>query len=176
MTETTPKESADFSRPIAVLKSCHELIRLQCDALRQLSDHLSRHGPDDEARRTALDVVRHLDRVARLHNQDEEQDLLPRMVAASTMSRGSVLTQMVAETVAGHREMARRWAELRASLQDLAVTQETIDPLQVDRFVKLCRTHLAVEESNVFPLAEMLLSKHDLSDIGSSMAQRRAGG
>jgi hemerythrin-like domain-containing protein len=43
----------------------------------------------------------------------------------------------------------------------------------VDRFVKLYQAHITVEESSVYPLAEMLLSREDLKEIGASMAERR---
>ena len=33
--------------------------------------------------------------------------------------------------------------------------------------------HIAVEEANLFPLAEMLLSRGDLAEISANMVQRR---
>ena len=62
-------------------------------------------------------------------------------------------------------------------LQEISVGDcAQIDPLDVDHLVKLYTSHIALEEANVIPLAEMLLSKDDLADIGSSMAQRRGIG
>ena len=49
-----------------------------------------------------------------------------------------------------------------------------LDVLKVDRFIKICRTHLAIEDSNLYPLAAMLLSRQDLEALGEAMAQRRA--
>ncbi len=174
MTQDSRKESPDFSRPMAVLKACHERIRSQCDTLRRLVEHVEQHGCDDQARQTAANVIRYFDSAARIHHEDEEHDLLPRMMSAATLIRGSSLTRMVADIATEHREMDRSWTELRSMLQEVMVNQETVDSLQVDRFVKLYRAHLAMEESNVFPLAEMLLSRQDLADIGANMAQRRA--
>ncbi len=173
MTEGSKQGSPDFSRPMAVLQACHERIRAECEKLRQLVEHVQAHGCDDEARQTAAAVVRYFDGGARVHHEDEEEDLLPRMMSAATMSRGSSLTRMIADIATEHREMDRSWTELRASVQEVMVNQATLDPLQVDRFVKLYRSHLMMEESNVFPLAQMLLSRQDLADIGANMALRR---
>ena len=173
MTEPSNKESPDYSRPMAVLKKCHERIRLECDTLRGLVEHVRQHGCDEKARQTAANAIRYFDTAAHIHHEDEEQDLLPRMMMASTMSRGSTLTRMVADIDAEHREIDHSWNELRATLQQVTVNRETLEPLQVDRFVKLYKTHIAIEESNVFPLAEMLLTNQDLAAIGANMAKRR---
>jgi pyridoxamine 5'-phosphate oxidase len=172
MAEEGKKGSPDFSRPIAVLKACHERMRAECEKLRQLGEHVQRHGCDDRARETAASVIRYFDTAARTHHEDEEEDLLPRMMTAATMSRGSSLTRMVADIATEHREMDRSWTELRAALQEVLANQP-LDPLQVDRFIKLYRAHIAMEESNLYPLAEMLLSRQDLADIGANMSQRR---
>ena len=174
MTRDSKKESPDFSRPMAVLKACHERIRSQCDALRRLVEHLERHGCDDQARQTAVSLIRYFDSAARVHHEDEEHDLLPRMMTAATLSRGSSLTRLVADIATEHREMDRSWTALRAMLHEVMANQDAVDPLEVDRFIKLYRAHIAMEESNVYPLAEMLLSRQDLADIGANMAQRRA--
>lgn len=174
MAKDSTRTSADFSRPMLVLRACHDRIRSECEVLRRLVEHVERHGCDDEARRIVLNVIRYFDSAARVHHEDEEHDLLPRMMSASTLSRGSSLTRMIADIATEHRDMDRSWIELRAMLQEVMANQETLDALQVDRFVKLYRTHIALEESNVFPLAEMLLSYQDLADIGANMARRRA--
>jgi pyridoxamine 5'-phosphate oxidase len=174
MAKDSRRMSADFSRPMTVLRACHERIRSECEALRRLVEHVERRGCDDEARQIVANVIRYFDSAARVHHEDEENDLLPRMMGAATLSRGSSLTRMVADIATEHRDMDRSWIELRAMLQEVMANQETLDALQVDRFVKLYRAHIAVEESNVFPLAEMLLSQQDLADMGANMAQRRA--
>ena len=157
---------------MAVLKACHERMRTECEKLRQLVEHVQQHGCDDQARQTAASVIRYFDTAARTHHEDEEEDLLPRMMAAQTMSRGASLTRMIADIATEHREMDRSWTELRAGLQEVLANQP-LDHLQVDRFIKLYRAHIAIEESNVYPLAEMVLSRQDLADIGANMAQRR---
>jgi pyridoxamine 5'-phosphate oxidase len=164
----------DFSRPLEALKASHERIRSQCDALRDLVSHMKEHGCDGYARETTGKVIRKLDTVTYHHKEDEEQDLLPRMVAAATMGRGSSLTRMVADIASEHRTIDRTWTELRAALQAVAAGDRAeLDALLVDRFIKLYCAHIAIERVSVYPLAEMLLSREDLEVIGARMAQRR---
>jgi hemerythrin-like domain-containing protein len=169
-----PKAAPDFSKPIEALKACHERIRRECDTLRKLLDHMRSNGCDEQARAAAAGIMRYFDTAARHHHADEEEDLLPRMMSAATMGRGSKLTRMIADIANEHRAMSREWTELRAVLQEISAGEATpLDPLRVDRFVKLYHSHITVEEASVYPLAEMLLSRDDLKEIGASMAERR---
>jgi len=164
----------DFSKPLEALKTCHVRIRSQCDMLQELVEHMNGHGCDEQARRTAGNVMRYFETAARHHHEDEEEDLLPRMMSAATMGRGSRLTRLIADIATEHREMEKIWTDLRAALQEISAGENIpLNPLNVDRFVKLYASHIVAEEANVLPLAEMLLSKDDLAEIGASMAQRR---
>jgi len=167
--------NTDFSSPLDALRACHARIRVECGKLRELAERVAGSDYADETRQSAAALIRYFDTAARFHHEDEEEDLLPRMMAAATMGRGSRLTRMVAEIATEHQEMDRFWTELRAALQEISAGERLpLDPLSVDRFVKLYLSHITVEESNVFPLAEMLLSKEDLAQIGAGMAERRS--
>ncbi len=173
MSEKSSK-TTDFSKPLDTLKACHVRIRAECVKLRSLADRVKGDGCDDEARQLAAALMRYFDTAARYHHEDEEEDLLPRMMAAATMGRGSRLTRMIAEIATDHREMDKIWTELRAGLQEISAGENLpLNLLSVDRFVKLYASHITIEETNVYPLAEMLLSREDLEQIGASMAERR---
>lgn len=169
-----PDTAPGFAEPLGMLRACHERIRSHCATLRRLVEHVRERGPDAEARAAAAGVIRYFDDAARRHHDDEEHDLLPRMVSAATLGRGSSLTRLVADVANEHRALDRAWIELRAALQAVAAGEPIgLNPLAVDSFVKLYHSHLVMEESNVLPLAEMLLSKEDLAAIGAAMAARR---
>lgn len=116
MGDELPATAPGFSQPLEMLKACHERIRSQCESLVALAGHLRSHGHDARAREAAGALVRYFDTAARNHHEDEEDDLLPRMVTAATLGRGSRLTRMVAELVNEHRQMERAWTGLRAVL------------------------------------------------------------
>jgi len=165
----------DFSRPLEMLRATHARIRRQCDALGNLIANLKKQGCDNAARETSAQVIRRLDAASYHHKEDEEQDLLPRMMAAATRGRGGSLTRMVTDITTEHRLMQRSWIDLRAELQAFAAGDRgTLDSLAVDRFIKLYRTHILMEEAAVYPLAEMLLSNEDLAAMGAQMAHRRS--
>lgn len=172
-----PVHSLDFTRPLELMRTSHARIRRQCETLMHLVAKIKKRGGDSKARETSAAVVQRLDVATFHHKEDEEQDLLPRMVASATKSRGSSLTNMVAEITSEHRVLHRAWIELRAELQEFAAgDRDSLNSLAVDRFVKLYRTHILMEEAAVYPLAEMLLSKEDLAAIGAHMAHRRGVG
>lgn len=166
--------SQDFTSPLELLRAGHARIRHQCDALTSLVAKIKKRGCDRAARKTSAEVIERLDVVTFHHKEDEEQDLLPRMVASATKGRGSSLTNMVADITGEHRVLHRAWIELRAELQELAAgDRDSLNSMAVDRFVKLFRTHILMEEAAVYPLAELLLSHEDLAAIGAQMAHRR---
>lgn len=169
-----PSQAPDFSKPLEALKACHQRIRMQCETLRGIVEHMKTNGCDEQARQAAGNVMRYFDTAGRHHHEDEEEDLLPKMMTAATLGRGSRLTRLVADIATEHREIDRLWTDLRAALQEISAGENIpLDPLNVDRFVKLYQSHIVAEEANVLPLAEMLLSKADLAEIGAAMAQRR---
>jgi pyridoxamine 5'-phosphate oxidase len=170
----TSSPHPDFSRPLAALRACHERIRSQCSELGHLVAHLKHHGCDGQARQAATNAIHFFDYAAHQHHEDEEQDLLPRMMAASSMGRGSSLTRLVADLVNEHRAMHRAWIELRAVLQMVAAGESAaLEARTVERFARPYLAHLTLEEVNLFPLAELVLSRDDLAAIGASMAARR---
>ena len=108
MTPFLAATSQDFTRPLELLRASHARISRQCDALRRLAANIKKRGCSSAARRTSLDVIRKLDVVTYHHKEDEEQDLLPRMVASATKGRGSSLTNMVADITSEHRVLQDR--------------------------------------------------------------------
>ena len=174
MIEEAESTASEFTQPLAAMRSCHAQIRAHSATLRSLVARLRERGQDEEGRRMAAAVVGYFDSTARLHHEDEEDDLLPRMISASTMSRGSSLTRLVATIAGEHQEMERAWTLVRAALRDVVAGEGALDAQACEHFVKLYATHMALEEANVYPLAEMLLSRGDFAEIATGMARRRA--
>ena len=53
-----PSKGPDFSKPIEALKACHARIRLECDRMCELVEHMKAHGCDAEARQAAAKTIR----------------------------------------------------------------------------------------------------------------------
>lgn len=63
---------------------------------------------------------------------------------------------------------------LRDALESIAHGETVLlDAIAVSRFCGMYRTHMALEEANLFPLAELLLEAGALTNLGKAMAKRR---
>ena len=165
---------ADFDHPIEMLAACHERIEAQCETLQRLSLHLPQHGADEQARQAASAVMRYFDTAGRHHQDDEEQDLFPQLVAAARGENGYRVALLVARLKREHAEIEKAWLALRDRLKRIAIGEHAVvDELTVSLFASAYRDHIAIEEANLFPLAEMLLVPAQLAKLGRRMARRR---
>lgn len=164
----------DFSRPLEALKACHERTRAQCEAMCQLARHLSSRGCDAWAQETASNLLRYFDGAGRHHEEDEELDLFPRMIAAAVGQAAERVALLTARLEREHRAMVEAWSSLRDDLERIAHGEKApLDRRAVDRFRELYRAHIALEDADVIPLAEALLDDDALAAIGRAMAARR---
>jgi len=159
----------DFDHPIEMLAACHERIQDQIDTLDRLLVHLAAHGCDEQATRAAANVMRYFDTAGEHHHEDEEVDLFPLLEAQSPGAAS--LTQRLR---ADHANMRVRWHTLRVQLSAIAEgTSKQLDPTLVEAFECLYRDHIALEESELFPLAERVLDNPAAEMLGAHMARRR---
>ena len=167
-------EAADFDHPLELLCACHQRIVAHSDLLQWLAKHLSLHECDAEAQQVASYVLRFFDGAARHHHEDEDVDLFSHLREAAQGQNAERVALLVAELMAEHRAMEQAWEQLRESLELIAHGERVLLPqLEVDRLCKLYRTHIALEEANLIPLAAMILGKSRLATIGRAMAARR---
>ena len=164
---------AEITEPLETLKNSHRQIRIQCDTLRRLAERLPDHGCNAEAQQAASNVLRFFDGPGRHHEEDEEQDLFPHMIAAG--ARGAErIALLTAQLSQEHRYIADCWADLREPLESLAYGEETaLSLVLVERFCRAYSDHLAVEDANLLPLAAMVLDAGALAEIARAMARRR---
>jgi hemerythrin-like domain-containing protein len=165
----------DFSQPLDALKGCHNRTRAQCDMLRELAKHLPSHGCDAWAQQAASNILRYFDGAGRHHEEDEEHDLFPRMIAAAAGQAAERIALLTARLEREHREMAEMWLALRDSLECVAYGENTpLGELEVNRFCALYAAHMTLEDADVIPLAAAVLDDDALAAIGQAMAARRA--
>lgn len=174
MTVQMNQAMADFDHPLEMLAACHDRIKAQCATLSRLAAHLPAHGCDAQAQQAASNVMRYFDSAGRHHQEDEEQDLFPAMVAAAKGENAERIALLIAQLGEEHHEIEQIWLGLRKALESLAHGENApLDALEVNRFCGMYRTHMAVEEANLIPLAELVLGGGALAALGRAMARRR---
>ncbi|HUW27162.1 MAG TPA: hemerythrin domain-containing protein [Sulfuriferula sp.] len=164
-----PKPAPGFDDPLGLLRACHERILGHCDTLERLVSHLRQHGADQDAQLAAARILRYFQMGAPLHHEDEERDLFP---ALRTHSDFPAIQRPVLENlVAQHRELDKLWMQLEVVLQ--AISRGAPADLPVQPFVALTRAHIAIEEREIFPLAERNLDAAALAALSRAMQARR---
>jgi len=164
-------QAADFDNPLGLIKACHERISFHCDLLDKIMAYLVENEVDKELVDTARKVHRYFSTAGKLHHQDEEQDIFPRLVNAS-MKLADIINNLKQE----HQEMDKLWETIGAALdKPRAILQEQLPKLReaCDSFCKLNRKHIAFEEENILSIATHLLSNEELKIIGNAMKNRR---
>ena len=123
-----PPAAPGLDEPLEMLHACHERIRAQLGTLRRLAEWLPQHGADEQALRAAQAVMRYFDLAAVNHHLDEEDDLLPAMLAAAEESAQTdaakeaelaALQQLARRVLREHGLLTARWEAVREKLTKL---------------------------------------------------------
>lgn len=162
-------DSASFDEPLAMLVACHARMRKQLATLARLERHLPEHGCDPDSRSAARAILRYFDSAAVHHHEDEEDSLMPRILARVPEAR-IVAARLARE----HEELAEQWRHLRPLLSGIAAGQRAVlSPRMVLDVTGAYEAHLASEEAELIPLAADVLTPDELRAIGREMATRR---
>lgn len=178
-TNTQPIQMPDFSEPLVMMRKCHRKIENILNGLERASFAIE--SESEEIRSEALTALRlavaHFRGPAVKHTEDEEVSLFPRLRKHNTREVKETFS-ILALLEEQHREKEKTQAEFEqmvSSLTDRPVS--TDDSTEIKRIVKrLCelyRPHIRVEDELIFPLAEKILSPHELREIGEEMKERR---
>lgn len=164
---TTPS----YDDPLGLLRACHDRILGYCDTLERLAEHLVELGANGDARLAAT-RIRHYFRVAGPeHHADEEQQLFPWLLAQPDFPQ--LLRAAVKNLATQHRDLEAAWQVLDADLA-LVEREELPEMLHLEPFISMNRAHVALENGEIFPIAEKLLDEDEARQLGSAMAKRRA--
>jgi hemerythrin-like domain-containing protein len=162
-----------FDDPLEMLRACHGKILRQCDTLKKLATHLKTDGCDMQARLAAQGILRYFDSAGKFHHQDEEKDLFPALLAGEKDEQEH-LDALRQRLLREHVGMLAAWNELRPVLLQLAEGKNArLDDRLAERFIGSHTMHIAVENSELLPLAARLLTPEQLLQIGRRMAERR---
>lgn len=165
---------ASTEAPLEMLAACHIRIRRQCETLQRLVTHLAQHGCDADARSAAGNIMRYFDTAAVHHHADEEEDLFPAMLESMGGSDAVCIRDMTRALAAEHRHLETAWRALRKVLVQIeAGGPASLAAATVASFTDAYARHMQIEEDEVLPMADRLLSQHDIERIGRAMRRRR---
>jgi len=168
------KPAPSFDQPVEMLMACHERIAAQCATLGKLAAHLPSQGADTQAQQAARNIMRYFDIAAAHHHADEEQDLFPVLIEASERLRSPV-DERIASLLDEHRILEASWAQLRTVLVDIAEGRtRLLEQDLVADFVGTYRSHIALEEREIFPFAQACLDRQQLARLSAAMVARRS--
>ena len=137
----------DFSQPIAVLKHCHDRIRKQLLTMQNLLAHLPAHGADADAQLAAKAVLKYFNNAAHLHHEDEEQNLMPMLVATARDADSTLLQEIVPGILSDHEQMDKDWDTIKTQLNGIADgSSAALSATDVTRFCNAYAAHMAKEE------------------------------
>ena len=161
----------DFSKPLELLKACHEKIRFHCNLLVRLCHYLENHAVDQDAIKTAEQVLRYFSSSAVFHHLDEDDDLYPILLDKPTIK--AVTKELIQQLQQEHDLLERQWLKFEGILKNQSLNQL---PGMLDEALLLKTTyeqHIENENQQILPEAEKLLTKHEQTSLGQAMQKRR---
>ena len=161
----------DFSQPLELLKACHEKIRFHLDLLIRLCEYLKTNTEDTEAYKTSRQVYRYFSSSAKLHHQDEDEDLFPVLLSKPDISAEA--RYLIIHLQQEHTSLNEQWQAfenilLKNNLNRLPSMLEDALLLQ-----KNYEQHIENENRVILPEAEKLLNEHEINLLGRAMQSRR---
>ncbi len=177
-TRTSPSHGVDSAwrfDGFEALDTCHlETLRM-LGQLAQMVGQLERAGPDRRMRAMATAIDRHFSTTMREHHEDEERHVFPGIAAGADAQTAQTLACLAQD----HFWLEADWREL-APLLDAAASGHSgcdLDALRrgVHIFAALCRDHIALEESLIYPQAIQRMADGERQSMNREMALRRHG-
>lgn len=170
-----------FDEPLGLLSDCHRRIERFLHVLSALARDAA-GGPLTDGQRAQLQsALTYFATAAPRHTADEEESLFPRL-KASTGAEAADAREVIDRLERDHGvaedhhqavdRLGRQWLS-HGQLAPDAVSElgARLAALEV-----LYRSHIAVEDRELFPVAARLLSRDQLQEMGREMAARRSPG
>jgi hemerythrin-like domain-containing protein len=156
-----------------VLVDCHLRLRHFTGLALELA--AQRMAEPGQVREVAAQVHRYFTVALRVHEEDEERSLFPRLLA-----RVPSLAQTIRSLREAHEAHAVRVGALVALCQELQTWPERFPVLREEvaqaaaALAEAWQVHLTTEETELFPSARTMLTAEDRAAIREEMRARRA--
>ncbi|HLK21667.1 MAG TPA: hemerythrin domain-containing protein [Bryobacteraceae bacterium] len=167
------KPESDFSNPLGLLSDCHRRIERFLAVLVTISER--RKGSELPAEeRTALDTaLTYFRNSAPKHTSDEEDSLFPRLRASATAVECMQRLESDHQAANEDHEIVNSLGTLWLTHGKLPSDQAVKLGAALTRLSNLYAKHIAVEDTELFPLAAKVLPEKELAAVGREMADRR---
>lgn len=174
------KPQHGFDQPLGLLGDCHRRIEsflgMMIRVVAQSDDGRKPLSADE---RQALEAaLRYFRTAAPRHNEDEEQSLFPRLRESKNPDAHAALAAVEA-LEADHRHAGAMHEQAdqlcRAWLENDVLKSADAEQLRglLYELREMYARHIALEDSQLFPLAARVLDRDQLAKIGIEMATRR---
>jgi hemerythrin-like domain-containing protein len=171
-------QESSFANPIGLLTDCHRRIERFLGVLVRVAAD-AREGPLSAEHRHAMETaLSYFDCAAPLHTADEEEDLFPELRRADRPDIEQIVARV--SRLESEHSIATAWHHQVHDIGERWLRQDYLLPHEVAELqgvltslTELYRGHIAVEENEIFPVAEEALSAFEKDAIGRRMAARR---
>jgi hemerythrin-like domain-containing protein len=155
MSVAPPAGTAGFQAQDA----CHQQLLEHLSTLSALTQHIEATGVDAWAQQQAGAVEAFFSGTSRQHHLDEEKNLFPTLLAGSDAE----LAGLVRVLQQDHGWIEENWLELAPQLRAIASGNNWIDSAEFQHnaevFLALCRGHIELEETVIYPEAQALKAR-----------------
>ncbi len=133
------------------LDACHQQITAHLTELAALAQSIEAQGVEATAQRQAGVIEAFFSSTSRQHHAEEERSVFPPLLA----NGNAELIAAVRTLQQDHGWIEENWLELAPQLRAIASGNHWFDPAEfqhgVEVFLELCRGHIALEETLVYP-------------------------
>ncbi|MCF8167676.1 MAG: hemerythrin domain-containing protein [Rhodoferax sp.] len=152
---TAPLESVNFE----ALDACHQQIVGHLNRLATLIQTIETSGLDEHTRQEAGAIEAFFSQTSRAHHAEEERSVFPPLLAGNNAEMVSAIRGLQQD----HGWIEENWIELAPQLSAIALGNNWLDAAEfrhyAEVFLELCREHIALEESLIYPESKATWAK-----------------
>ena len=172
------KPDHGFDNPTGLLSDCHRRIERFLNKLILVAERADGGELSEEQRHATETSLRYFRKAAPRHTLDEEDSLFPRIRRNGSAEAAQVMS-MIDSLEGDHREAEDLHRIVDAYgeswLVNGSLDQPTLSEMRaaMDRLRTIYQGHIALEDNQLFPLADRILISKDIEAVGREMAERR---
>lgn len=159
------RQTQDSGSDFKALDACHQQIAAHLARLDALCSHLADQGVDPHAQSEAGAIEAFFTGTSQAHHLEEETRVFPALLTSSD----EALVATVRMLQQDHGWIEEDWLAIAPQLRAVAAGYSWFDPDELRHaitvFLELCREHIQLEESIIYPEAKAMAAK---------LARRRA--